>query len=93
MMRGREDERRNEREWLGEKLDGWMDVFGRSASPRKGGPLGKASGGKINRWFVNLLLGTAYEKKKKGEKVLNKQQSSSPSKQHLFSLPVPLAFY
>lgn len=25
-------------------MDGWMDVFGHSASPRMGGPLGKASG-------------------------------------------------
>lgn len=43
--------------------DGWMDVFGRGASPRMGGPLGKASGGNRNRWFVNLLLGIGKEKK------------------------------
>lgn len=40
-----------------------MDAFGRGASPRMGGPLGKASGGKKNRWFVNLLLGIGKEKK------------------------------
>lgn len=47
----------------GGERDGWMDVFGRGASPRMGGPLGKASGGNRNRWFVNLLLGIGKEKK------------------------------
>lgn len=42
---------------------GRMDVFGRGASLRVGGPLGKASGGKRNRWFVNLLLGIRRKKK------------------------------
>lgn len=43
-------------------MDGWMGVFGRGASPRMGGPLGKASGEKKHRWFVNLLLGVDREK-------------------------------
>lgn len=64
MRRGRKKEVRKEREWVRKEM-GWkgMDVFGRGASARMGGPLGKASWGKRNRWFVNLLLGTAKEKK------------------------------
>lgn len=38
--------------------DGWMVVLGAMPVPGCGrGPLGKASEGKANRWFANLLLG------------------------------------
>lgn len=60
-----------------------MDVFGRGASPRMGGPLGKASGGKRNRWFANLLLGVGKEKK-----ITQKNINLAPWKQQLLSVAV-----
>lgn len=69
--------------------DGWMVVLGVMPVPGCGrGPLGKASEGKANRWFANLLLG---KKKKKSLTLKKSINQPRPKKKSL--LPGWCAFW